>query len=347
MSIGPRGKGWQATVTHPRIAPHRWRRQWTTYEDAEIWEAQAKADLLAGRSPDMGGKERVSSEKPRTLREMIDYTAKTAWADKKAGDSLARNAELVGEVIGLDMDVRKIDAFVIDKAVVDLKGIGNSNGTINRKMASLSKCLSVATELGIIKEKPKIKRLREGVNRIRWFSDDELERMVAFFNHMGHEDMGHWVRFQADTGLRVGETRGLEWRDIQGDFVVLADTKSEAPRGLPMTQAVRVGLAAMTKHQKGPWAWADSNHIRRWWDRLRLHMDWEATGDDVPHALRHTFCSRLVQRGVPILTVKELAGHKSMEMTLRYAHLAPHNLVNAIKSLEPNRQPSLVVDVVA
>jgi len=344
MSIKARGKGWQATVSHKL---DRWRRQFENYEEAEIWEAQTRADAIAGRSPDMGGKERVSSEKPRTLREMIDYTSLTAWVDKKAGDSLARNAELVGEVIGLDIDIRKIDAFVIDKAVVSLKGLGNSNGTINRKMASLSKCLSVATELGIIKEKPKIKRLREGVNRIRWFTDAELERMVGFFNHMGHPDLGHWVRFQADTGLRVSETRGVEWRDIQGDFVVLADTKSESPRGLPMTLAVRDGLEAMRRHEKGPWVWADSNHIRRWWDRLRLHMDWEATGDDVPHALRHTFCSRLVQRGVPILTVKELAGHKSMEMTLRYAHLAPHNLVNAIKSLEPHRQPSLVVDVVA
>ena len=76
-------------------------------------------------------------------------------------------------------------------------------------------------------------------------------------------------------------------------------------------------------------------------------MEWAATGDEVMHALRHTFCSRLVQRGVPILTVKELAGHKTMDITLRYAHLAPHNLVNAIAALEPNRQASPMLDVVA
>src|SRR5262249_40892095 len=40
------------------------------------------------------------------------------------------------------------------------------------------------------------------------------------------------------------------------------------------------------------------------------------------HALRHTFVSRLVMNGVDLRTVQELAGHKSIAMTMRYAHLA-------------------------
>ena len=70
-------------------------------------------------------------------------------------------------------------------------------------------------------------------------------------------------------------------------------------------------------------------------------MEWANDKEAVPHALRHTFCSRLVQRGVPILTVKELAGHLSLETTLRYAHLAPHNLVDAVNLLEPGGPASL------
>ena len=46
--------------------------------------------------------------------------------------------------------------------------------------------------------------------------------------------------------------------------------------------------------------------------------------------------NRLVQAGVPILTVKELAGHKTLAMTLRYAHLAPNNLTNAIAAIDSN-----------
>ena len=59
-------------------------------------------------------------------------------------------------------------------------------------------------------------------------------------------------------------------------------------------------------------------------------MDHEA----VFHTCRHTFVSRLVQKGVPIVSVKTLAGHRAIQTTMRYAHLAPSNLVDAVKALE-------------
>tara|TARA_Y100001963_G_scaffold156233_1_gene249310 strand:+ start:390 stop:1226 length:837 start_codon:yes stop_codon:yes gene_type:complete len=278
---------------------------------------------------------------------MIEYVSTRYWADSKSGDGLKRNAYLVGTLVGMGTPMKDIDLFTIDRVILGFKDIGNSNATINRKLAALSKCLTVAKDIGVIDTKPKIQRMREGVNRLRWFTDEELAEMVVYFHHMGNPNMAHWVRFQADTGLRVSETRGLEWRDIHGDVAILSDTKSDSPRGVPLTQAAQEALKAMDRGAKGPFKWTTKHHLRNWWDRLRLHMEWQPTGDEVMHALRHTFCSRLVQRGVPILTVKELAGHKTMDITLRYAHLAPHNLVDAIAALEPNRQPSHMLDVVA
>jgi len=52
------------------------------------------------------------------------------------------------------------------------------------------------------------------------------------------------------------------------------------------------------------------------------------------HDLRHTFASHLVMAGVDITTVKELLGHKSMAMTLRYSHLAPEHSLRAVKVLD-------------
>jgi hypothetical protein len=50
--------------------------------------------------------------------------------------------------------------------------------------------------------------------------------------------------------------------------------------------------------------------------------------------LRHTFASHLVMAGVDIMTVKDLLGHKSLNMTLRYAHLAPAHKVKALEMLD-------------
>jgi hypothetical protein len=52
------------------------------------------------------------------------------------------------------------------------------------------------------------------------------------------------------------------------------------------------------------------------------------------HDLRHTFCSWLAIRGVPLNAIQKLAGHASIKMTLRYAHLSPRYLADEVKTLD-------------
>ena len=52
------------------------------------------------------------------------------------------------------------------------------------------------------------------------------------------------------------------------------------------------------------------------------------------HILRHTFCSRLAARNVPMLTIQALAGHQSLETTQRYMHLSQAAPLEGIRALE-------------
>jgi integrase len=60
------------------------------------------------------------------------------------------------------------------------------------------------------------------------------------------------------------------------------------------------------------------------------------------HILRHTFCSRLAARNVPMLTIKELAGHESIETTMRYMHLSSSAPRDGIRALEAPARGGLV-----
>jgi len=60
------------------------------------------------------------------------------------------------------------------------------------------------------------------------------------------------------------------------------------------------------------------------------------------HDLRHHFASRLVQHGVPLNTVRDLLGHSSVAMSLRYAHLATDQRREAVAISIKNRSLRLL-----
>jgi site-specific recombinase XerD len=73
-----------------------------------------------------------------------------------------------------------------------------------------------------------------------------------------------------------------------------------------------------------------NNFINRFWNPARKRASLEGLRW---HDLRHTFASRLVMAGVDLRTVQELMGHKTITMTLRYAHLSPTHQREAVQRL--------------
>jgi len=72
--------------------------------------------------------------------------------------------------------------------------------------------------------------------------------------------------------------------------------------------------------------------LRSWMERAERAGGLPVTGHI--HRLRHTFCSHLAMHGAPAKAIQELAGHADLSTTMRYMHLSPASLNQAIRLLE-------------
>ena len=141
---------------------------------------------------------------------------------------------------------RKFSVFSdesIDRLIGALRERGNSNATINRKMAALSKLLRKAEKMGDIRSLPEFRRQREKAGRIRILDADEEARLFAAIRARS-EDAWRLSVFLVDAGCRLGEALGLMWQDIADDRATFWITKSGRSRTAPLTARARNAIDA-------------------------------------------------------------------------------------------------------
>lgn len=223
---------------------------------------------------------------------------------------------------------------MMDRLVAGLRKRGNSNATINRKMAALSKLLRKAYKMGDIQSLPEFKRLKEKAGRIRFLEPEEEMRLFAAISEKS-DLYGHFCVFLIDTGARLGEGIGLRWQDIhRDDRVTFWLTKSGKSRSVPLTERAVAAIRACEKKKRGPFSSIVQAKFRAAWNEAKQEVGLGAEPDVVPHILRHTCASRLVQGGIDIRRVQTWLGHQTLQMTMRYAHLASGDLDICVPILE-------------
>lgn len=161
--------------------------------------------------------------------------------------------------------------------------------------------------------------------RTRWFSSEEM----ADIRTACTLDTWDYVEFLLMTGLRVGEMLVLRWEDVQPDSVFVAPAKTDRARWVPLNGVAR-DVLRRRKHLDRPFELS----CRALYQRFRLVLQRARVRGGSPHVLRHSFASRLVQRGATLYRVKLLLGHSSLSMTERYSHLAMTDLAETVRLAE-------------
>lgn len=223
--------------------------------------------------------------------------------------------------------------------------------SINNQLTILRKCLDTAIEWGALQTLPRIKFLKTEEPTFRYLLPDEAEDLIAA------SPPGLWrsmIRTALRTGLRFSELVGLQWDDIAwnvGDHGLLTvrranvngyigTPKNHRPRHIPLTSDLAAELRELPRRDLV--FMFDGRYVR--YDTAWKHLAAICRDAGVPrvswHDLRHTFASHLISAGAPLKAIQDLLGHSTIEMTMRYAHLAPDARQAAITLLEPrHREP--------
>lgn len=323
-----------------RINGKRCRKRFNTHAEAVIWENIVK---LTGAPPaepkplNKPVKQQIvpaDSKHDVTLKEAFDACYNRFWADSKNEYKARLNGEKMLEFFGDSKLLVNLKLEDVDSWIGYLKKTGNAESTINRKVAVLTKILGFAHKRGWIENYIRVERFKETEGRLRWFTVKE-EKLILEYLNTNYPDVADFVTVLLDTGLRCGECLKIQWVDWTGDNLTVPERKAGNTSTLPLTARVKNILKRRRCQEVGPFHSLQSrSQIRTAWRYMRKSLGMTSDPEFVIHACRHTFISRLIQRGVSIRVVQQLAGHKTLTMTMRYAHLAPENLKEAIKTLE-------------
>jgi len=171
--------------------------------------------------------------------------------------------------------------------------------------------------------------------RMRYLTSDEAHLLLEALRERS-EQWHDIASFALYTGMRAGEIFGLTTShlNLKTGHVLVTGTKTGKDRIIPLNTLARNTVERCLKGRPNGgllFPRQDNKSYRLVSPVFAKAVKACRLNDGIPdrrnrivfHSLRHTFASWLVQAGTPLLVVGQLLGHSTLQMTMRYAHLAP------------------------
>lgn len=193
-----------------------------------------------------------------------------------------------------------------------------------------------AVEWQFLKEHPMkgVKDLKHQKHQPAFLTLDQIDQLLGTCKH---QHLYTFVVLAAHTGMRKGGIFNLKWddADLKRTEITVRHTKNNESRTIPMNDLVVETLKRHPRHITSDLVLARDDG--KAYKTVKGGFDAVLEKAGLPqiriHDLRHSFASNLVIAGVPLNVVQELLGHKDINMTMVYAHLAPNAKRGAVDLL--------------
>jgi integrase len=259
-----------------------------------------------------------------------------------------------------ELSLRSFNTYLVEQLQSDLKRKGlrkpkaDKSGKVieagplkdtscNRVLSTLKHMFSKAVEWDLVEETTlkkirKVKLSRE-VGRLRYLSAKEAHELVS----VCEPHLQPIVITALHTGMRRGEILNLRWDnvDLVHGFILLDRTKNGERREIPINNTLRETINRLPRNfvekegqkELAPYVFCDKDTLKPYGSvkhSFASAVKNAGIRDFHFHDLRHTFASLAMMSGkIDIATLSKLLGHKSLKMTMKYAHLAPAHMTKA------------------
>lgn len=199
--------------------------------------------------------------------------------------------------------------------------------TLNTQMISVRGLFNILRKQKLIDyENPAapIKSIKVHENSKAFLSAGEIEYFLKALDSHPDRDVAVICEICLATGARWGEAMKLHYSEVHPDRITFNNTKTKRSRSVPIERALYEKIMDGRIPGKRLFRSCRTTASRVIKGTLNVSEN-QAT-----HILRHTFASHFIMNGGNILTLQKLLGHANLDMTLKYAHLAPDYLKEAV-----------------
>jgi site-specific recombinase XerD len=219
--------------------------------------------------------------------------------------------------------------------------------TINRHLASLRAYFSWANEKGLVDENPvRVGNVEEQQAAPRSLDEKAYNKLLRETQKHGRKRDLAIIQLLRHTGIRLGELCDLTLADVETSElmgkVIVRSGNEDRYRAVPLNLDARRALGAYLEEERPE---VDDRHLFIGQRRngltdaavqnvVKKYADLAHLEGVSPHVLRHTFARSLLDKGVDLVTVQQLMGHKRVDSTARYARPGERDLEAAVSRLE-------------
>lgn len=257
---------------------------------------------------------------------------KASWQDDKVVlERFHRHA-------GSDAVLQQVDRLSIDRFLKGLRARGLSSSRVNQHIATLKCFWNRQIEWGKATVNPvKGIKLYPETMKTEYLEAGQVRALLESCSSR----LRPIVEAAVLTGLRRGDLLNLRWDTVDLDRrrISVVQGKTGSRLTIHIIDPLARLLSAVAKHPDCPYVFQDDGRALRKFGWIRTDYLAACKAAGLPehkrrfHTLRHTVATQLRFLGKDLAIIKEQLGHKSLRMTLRYAHIAPEELKRAAEEL--------------